>query len=347
MNKLFLILFLTGLINITLLAAETTSILHLGPKTQLLSNAPEQYTVVAGDTLTDVLARFVTDPLLAKELWGRQVPHILVGDSVSLLTQDGQQSLQIKRGRTVKLSPTVRVISQERPIKIIRMESIRQFLNRPKVVTEDEIEHAGYIMGNENNAVLMTSDMTIYARGLTHLSNESEFMIVRLGQAYRDSQEDDEVLIYEAIHLGHAKLVKDDDPTTLTITDASQEIEIGDRLLSMSERSFNEDFIPHLLPPGSLENARIISVVDGVSQIAQHQVVVINKGAEDGIERGHIFVTHQRGKMIEDTVSKEMVQLPPVRSGTLMVFQVFDRVSYALVMKTTLPISPFDEVVVP
>jgi len=30
-----------------------------------------------------------------------------------------------------------------------------------------------------------------------------------------------------------------------------------------------------------------------------------------------------------------------------MVFQVFDRVSYALVMKTTLPISPFDEVVVP
>jgi hypothetical protein len=147
--------------------------------------------------------------------------------------------------------------------------------------------------------------------------------------------------------LGHAKLLKEDDPATLMITDADREIGVGDRLFSLGERTFNEDFIPHLLPPDSLENAKIIWVVDGVSQIGQYHVAVINKGLEDGIERGHIFVVNHNRQPIEDTIRKEMVQLPPVRSGTIMVFQPFDRVSYALVMKSTLPISQFDEVIVP
>jgi hypothetical protein len=229
------------------------------------------------------------------------------------------------------------------------MEAIRQFLTRPKVVTKDEIEQAGYIIGNENSTVLMTTGTTIYARGLTHLSGESEFEIVRLGQPYRDvpKGDDDDILIYEAIHLGHAKLVKDDDPITLVVTEAEREIEVGDRLFSLGERVFNEDFIPHLLPPDSLENAKIISVVGGSSQAGQYHVVVINKGAEYGIERGHIFVVNRSSRPVEDTISKEMVQLPSVRSGTIMVFQTFDRVSYALVMKSVLPINPFDEVVVP
>jgi hypothetical protein len=334
----------------TLFAAETTSVFNLSPKTQLLPEAPEQYTVVAGDTLTDVLSRFFVDPLLARELWSRAPPKVHVGDSISLLVNsDGQRMLQIKRGRTVKLSPTIRIVAQERPIKTIRMEAIRQFLTRPKVVTKDEIEQAGYIIGNENSTVLMTTGTTIYARGLTHLSGESEFEIVRLGQPYRDvpKGDDDDILIYEAIHLGHAKLVKDDDPITLVVTEAEREIEVGDRLFSLGERVFNEDFIPHLLPPDSLENAKIISVVGGSSQAGQYHVVVINKGAEYGIERGHIFVVNRSSRPVEDTISKEMVQLPSVRSGTIMVFQTFDRVSYALVMKSVLPINPFDEVVVP
>jgi len=43
----------------------------------------------------------------------------------------------------------------------------------------------------------------------------------------------------------------------------------------------------------------------------------------------------------------EEVELPGQHAGTLLVFKVFDTVSYALVTKATFPIKLFDEVVAP
>jgi hypothetical protein len=42
-----------------------------------------------------------------------------------------------------------------------------------------------------------------------------------------------------------------------------------------------------------------------------------------------------------------MIQLPDERAGLAFVFRVFDRVSYALVMHITHPISPLDVVQTP
>jgi hypothetical protein len=42
-----------------------------------------------------------------------------------------------------------------------------------------------------------------------------------------------------------------------------------------------------------------------------------------------------------------MIQLPDERAGLAFVFRVFDRVSYALVMNITRPISPLDVVQTP
>jgi hypothetical protein len=43
----------------------------------------------------------------------------------------------------------------------------------------------------------------------------------------------------------------------------------------------------------------------------------------------------------------ELVQLPAVNAGTLMIFNVFDKVSYALVMESERPLKMFDKAVNP
>lgn len=262
--------------------------------------------------------------------------------------EDAQPQTPAAKPRpTVKLSPDVRILEQKRDKLTIPIELIQQFLIRPKIVTQEEIEESGYIVANANESLLATSGDKIYARGLERLANEDEFIVVRLGQAYRNPGEE-EALAYEAVYLADARLKEEGDPATLTLTRATREVQNGDRLLALDERVFNEDFNPHFPSAESVDGARIIAVVNGVTQIGQYQIVIINKGLDDGIEVGHVMVIRHGGRIVEDdTKQGEKVLLPNQRAGTLLVFRPFDRVSYALIMKSNLPISLFDEVGIP
>jgi hypothetical protein len=332
-------------------AAETpksngqSSVFPIPPSVRLAPRAPEVYVITAKDNLNDILSRFVLDNEKLLNLWGGTVPQYSVGDAVSLLRIDNQQqALQFKHGRTVKLSPNMRIIPAERANNLLPLEKIQQFLMRPRVVTEEEVRKSAYIISSADKNLLLTSGMQIYARGLEE-SDEHSFVIIRPGQTYRDPVSN-EPLAREAIYLGDAELKTEGDPSTLLISNAKREIQVGDRLFPLGERTFNQDIKLH--SPKYLEGARIIAVVDGVTQIGQYQVVVINKGLDENIEVGHVLAVKRHGGTVEDKEqANEIVTLPNVNAGTLLVFKVFDRVSYAVILKATQAISVLDEVTPP
>jgi hypothetical protein len=77
-------------------------------------------------------------------------------------------------------------------------------------------------------------------------------------------------------------------------------------------------------------------VVDGVSQVGQWNLVVIDRGAVDGIGIGTVLAVRQSGIVQRDIVNPDdyaTVTLPPEKKGLLMVFRSFARVSFALVLK--------------
>ena len=102
-------------------------------------------------------------------------------------------------------------------------------------------------------------------------------------------------------------------------------------------------------------DGRIISVVDGVSLIGQYQVVVINRGARDGLGPGDVLSVYQAGETVRDRfaggfLSKtrvsggEKVTLPDEEAGTVMMFKVYERIGYGLVMEATSDIHVLDAV---
>ncbi|HEX5419520.1 MAG TPA: peptidoglycan-binding protein, partial [Gammaproteobacteria bacterium] len=74
-----------------------------------------------------------------------------------------------------------------------------------------------------------------------------------------------------------------------------------------------------------------------------------NRGTRDGLEPGNVLRAFKEGQVVRDTVDGrrsfgQKVKLPDEPAGIMMVFRVFDRISYALIMEATSDISVQDTV---
>jgi len=302
-------------------------------------NHPDRYVVVKGDTLWDISGKFLRDPWLWPEIWfvNPQIanPHLIYpGDILTLVYVDGKPQLRLQRGGEVRLSPKVRVESLESAIPTIPIDAIKQFLTKPLVVSKQDLEIAPYIVASADEHVVTGAGDRVYARGIDG-TDVGLFDIFNPGGPYIDP-DTNEVLGYKAIYVGEGAVQSFGDPSTLLLTETDREARIGDRLWPAAKEAPITHFTPHVPAPGT--EGRIISVLGGVSQIGQFDVVVINRGSEDGMESGHVMKIFQAGETVRDLVSGkrgDKVRLPDEEAGLLMVFRPFDRVSFCLVIKAT------------
>jgi hypothetical protein len=299
---------------------------------------PDRYVVVKGDTLWGISAKFLRDPWYWPEIWyvNPQVanPHLIYpGDVLTLVYVDGKPQLRLDHGSD-KLSPKIRVESLDQAIPTIPIDAIAQFLTKPLVVSQDEINRAPYVVASADEHVVTGAGDRVYARGIEG-EDIGVFDIFEPGSPLIDP-DTKEVLGYEAIYVGEGAVKSFGDPATLLLTETTREARVGDRLWPTSQEKPLTHFLPHPAPPGT--EGRIISVLGGVQEIGQFNVVAINRGTADGIEVGHVMKIFQTGETVRDTVGgkrAELVKLPDEEAGVLMVFRTFDRVSFALVMKAT------------
>lgn len=302
----------------------------------LRNNHPDTYTVVRGDTLWDIAGRFLRSPWRWPEIWhvNPQVanPHLIYpGDQLELVYIDGKPQLRLRRGGPLKLSPTVRSTPWSGAIPTIPVDAISPFLTRPYVLGEGEIEAAPYIVDFADEHILGGAGQKAYVRAIEQ-TTPLKYEIVRGGGPYRDG-ETDEILGYEAVYIGTAELQRTGDPATLFINSTEREAVIGDRVIRAGEEKATANFTPHA--PSEPTDGTIISVFDGVNQIGQYSVVVIDRGLEDGMDPGTVLRIDQHGETVRDVVtpdSSDTVKLPDEEAGLLMVFRAFDRVSFALVL---------------
>jgi hypothetical protein len=315
---------------------------------------PETYVVQPGDTLWDIASMFLRDPWYWPEIWqiNPQVanPHLIYpGDTLSLAyLDDGSPAIRLTRGPTEggpveRLSPTVRTQPLEQAISTIPYETLRAFLSQPSVLDPKEVNQLPYIVAHPQG-LLGSAGHDTYVRG-TDAPEGTVFKIVHPGDALIDP-DDGKVVGYQGLYVGMGRVRRSGDPATLYLTSTSREASIGDYLINEADIA-TANFFPRA--PSTDVDGRIMSVLDGVSIVGTFQVIVINRGARDGLEPGDVLSVYQTGALITDTTrvtgfSDEKVKLPDELAGTTMVFRTFDRMSYALVMEATREIRVLDAV---
>jgi LysM repeat protein len=334
------------------------------PLEDLAPNAPDSHTVQPGDTLWGISGLFLKTPWRWPELWGMNLqqirnPHLIYPGQVLVLEKvDGRATLRVATGEagvptnTVRLSPRVRSqVLDNGAIAAIPVHLIGPFLTEAVVFNTNELEGAPRVVAAQEGRVMMGRGDTAYVRG--DLGGARDFRLFRQLVPLADPVTR-EVLGYEGRYVGTAEFTRagetqlasvggntDVVPDTFRITSTRLEVKVGDRLSPVPMQELVA-YVPRA--PSSPVDGRIVSIYGDGLRAGQNQVVSINKGQRDGIERGHVLALWRAGATAVDPTGerRQAMRLPDEKHGMLFVFRTFERVSYALILNVQEPVRAGD-----
>ena len=329
-------------------SAATSSqpnLVRINEPVPLAEGHPDEYVVKVGDTLWDIAATFLKDPWYWPEIWyvnpEIENPHLIYpGDVLGLVYIGGAQRVTNVRAATYRMSPQSRISPLTEAVASIPYESVAAFLTSGVVLEKRQADDLPYILETRGDHLMAAAGNEIYVRGMNEAVTGSRFSVVHVGEPLVDP-DDNRLVGYQGIWIGEGTMRRGGDPATVWLTDTTQEAKIGDRLLPEAV-DVPLNFFPRA--PSNEIDGRIMSVVNGVTQIGQYQVIVLNRGAHDGLSVGDVLTVFQAGERIKDRVGGGSVTLPDEAAGTAMVFKVYDGISYALVMEATQAIHIHDAV---
>ncbi|MCW5633157.1 MAG: LysM peptidoglycan-binding domain-containing protein [Rubrivivax sp.] len=332
------------------------------PLEELAPNAPDSYTVQRGDTLWGISSIYLKRPWRWPELWGMNLeqirnPHLIFPGQVLVLEKLGDRArLAVGQGipGTVRLSPRVRSETLDNgAIAAIPLHLIGPFLAEAAVFETNELDKAPRIVATQEGRVMVSRGETAYVRG--DLAGARDFRLFRELKPLVDP-ETREILGYEGRYVGTAEMVAAEGtmavpggggaaiavPATFRVTSSRLEAGVGDRLSPVPQQELVA-YVPR--SPDKPVDGRIVSIYGDGLKAGQNQVVALNRGSRDGLERGHVLALWRAGRMAVDTTTpgqRTAMRLPDERHGLLFVFRTFERVSYALILNVQDPVEAGD-----
>ncbi|BBN80035.1 peptidoglycan-binding protein [Pseudoalteromonas sp. A25] len=345
-------------------------------------DAPVQYTVKEGDTLWDISKLYLSSPWQWQTLWQQNPqlsdPHLIYpGDVLSLqFDKQGVPILTLDKG-VKKLTPQARIaVQKSTAIPTLPMSLIQPLISFEQALSEQDLTSHPYILGANYNVKLATQGHTVYVKG--DLERYTHYGIYNIGGAYRDLKSN-EILAHEVRLVGTARVLDEGDlsqgqPAKVKVESAKQEIRPRDILMPLSKgHSFSVQF--NMLRPAHDIQGSIIASENKLREFGATAVVILNIGKEQQLKEGHILDINKRSptviegtkgpRYVEDANSLEKFTksvrelfgtensdisvvwtMPEEKVGELMVFKVYDKVSYALVTNAMQPIRVGDSVTV-
>jgi len=337
--------------------AETETVIsNAGPV--LRASAPRSYTVRRGDTLWGISNMFLSNPWLWPEIWFvnpeiRNPHRIYPGDTVRLAAgTGGQTALQVVRGPSLygaRLEPLLRASPLEAPIATVPYSVIAAFLSHPGILSVNEVRAAPYLVALPGDHQVAGTGDKVYVRKLSGVRG-ARYSVMHVDEPLINP-DNGRRMGNLAIYAGTAELTEPGRIAKATLTASGREALEGDVLIAEDNAS-SQDILPH--PPARPISAQVIAVVDNVLLAGQWEVVALNRGARDGLDRGTVLTAEQQGTRVVDRCARidgastctrhPGLRLPNESSGTLLVFKTYDQMSFALILSEEDPIQLHDHI---
>jgi hypothetical protein len=330
------------------------------------------YTIVKDDTLWDITDRFFEDPYRWPVLWKRNPyiknPHLIFPGDVLKITPDGIKV--VKRGEKVEELPVIKLPPppvEEAPPVVEEPPVIEEILPPPppaeeapppavkKVtshlmaregfITKKELEESGAIASAKEKKVYFHEDDEVFLsfRDPGAVREGDRFAIFKVGE---------EILhpltkkplgnLFE--NLGSLEITKVGDVIEGRIDNSYKEITAEAKLTHFEEPVKEVDVVEAKTKVRGV----IVASLDGAEIMGEGDVAFIDKGERDGLEEGNILEIYRERTPVKDPLRKRRtITLPPRELGTLVVIDVRERVSTAIILNSFQPIMSGDQVITP
>ncbi|MFT5259614.1 MAG: LysM repeat protein [Saprospiraceae bacterium] len=306
-----------------------------------------RHTITKGDTLWDISETYLDKPWLWPEIWEQnndiENPHLIYPKDVLLISASSIRLIRSNELKVEKKSPEVRQSELDSAITTIDPSAISPFLTQSVVVDDNRLEEAGYVLQGTRGEIILGKGVEFFANGIEGTAGQ-RFQLFKIGRPINDVKTGESYGV-EGVHLGSAVIVETGDVTRLYITQSNQEIRPGDRITPILDPTALPRYFPRK-PDAQLETY-VTMIPRGVAEAGRRDIAVIVGGKNRGFEPGHVLLVYSDTGQVKDPITGEVIQLPPIEIGTVMVFQVHEKVSYVILMNSTDPIKLGDTVASP
>ena len=200
-----------------------------------------------------------------------------------------------------------------------------------------------YVVGLEKQSRKMAGSLDlVFTAGLKQ-DNYAEYVFVDPGvHIYHPHTR--EYLGTDILVIGKGRIINRSEISTLEISTAKKPITIGTIILPSRSMQLSEKV--YAITPEKKMPGYILSVLGGLENIASNHVVIVSVGARDGAKVGHLLQIKQSDIELKDPYKKNKKYKIPAREakGEIMLYDVFDKLSIGLVMKSISNIKTLDQV---
>jgi len=252
--------------------------------------------------------------------------------------------------QVIRLSPKNRYENKANPIPTLPLSEIGPFLQTDHILANSQqSKDLPYVLGNNDKHIGMLEGDTLYVKG--SLTPGQSYGVYRPGVAYKDKHTG-ELLGQEAVFVGTVRAEDrlDNDSTRVTLTHNRREVYQGDKLMPLpSQESLSAVFMPKAAP--SISPGYVIELPSKVHGGGKFDVVLINKGQRDQVAPGDVLEIQRPGAGLVDKNGKTSYReyasvydkafyspgkstLPDEAVARVMLFKVYDKLSYGLILQS-------------
>ncbi len=320
-------------------------------KTDILleSHYPVSYVIQPGDTLWSISSQFLQDPLQWPQLWpGGQGPkNLYPGDILTLTFKGTTPQLSVHEGGTIKLKPSVRSVQLNEPVPAIPLNIIKPYLVDMQIIDPKTLNSLPTVLEVEDEHVVGGAGDSINVANLPSGGIPGKMYFIYRKLDTFTLPETQKVLGIAMLEIGQGTLSQVGNPASLYLTSTNREVEGGDYIVMKQSLPQPQNYRPRL--PTIPIRAKILSVLDGVIEAGQYNVVVLDKGSKDGLVVGDILTIIETNDAVLAAMqsSGKTYSRPIKKEGTLMVFRTTPQISLGLILDAKLPIHVLDVAVNP
>lgn len=316
---------------------------------ELNPDAPDSYTVKKGDTLWDIAGKFLKHPWRWPEIWDKnrdiKNPHLIYpGDVIRLV--NGVLSYNGKAlggdDSTIKLKPRIRIERTQESLIGEPISTLAAFTFWPKVLSDDQVNKAPYIVASQDNTLIITQGQKVYVRNLKGARAGQQYAVYHPNKRLEDPATKKSLGV-EATLAGIIEVNVEGELATATVIENKHEIENGDRVFPIEDQTIH--LTATISEPTHKVRADVISMLDVEYLGGNYMVAVINKGHQHGIHDGYVLGVYSPGKVVTDPylsrkadygiVQKQAIELPSEKVSNLVIFKTDAQVSYGLIMDSS------------